>query len=132
MQRHTSIKRQDSEEEVRATDERLEKMLSQHQRTNEELENTRKAHAALEVKMKSETFEAQQTSEEIGRTSKAIESDKQDSETIKKEGKQRRIAMKKISAGSGILSTLGTVSAVAATVLFPPAGVVAAGTITLE
>ena len=82
--------------------------------------------------MKSETFEAQQTSEEIGRTSKAIESDKQDSETIKKEGKQRRIAMKKISAGSGILSTLGTVSAVAATVLFPPAGVVAAGTITLE
>ena len=105
-------------------------MHAQHQKTKKELESAKKARTALEKKMESEKSQAQQTSEEIKRRSKAIESNEQEMDTIHRKGKQRRIAMKKISAGSGILSTFGTVCAVTASVLFPPAGVVAAGTIT--
>ena len=129
LQRQTRIKRQESEEEVQATNEQLERMLAQQQRTKEELERTKRAHTALEDKMESENLRAQQTSEEIQRRSKAIESNVQEMNTIHREGQQRRIAMKKVSAGSGILSTLGTVSAVAVAVFCPPAGLVAAGTI---
>ena len=120
------------EEEVRATDERLERMFAQQQRTNMELEGTKKAQTALEDKMESEKKKAQQTNEEIQRRNEAIESNEQNIRTIENEGKQRQSTMTNISVGSGILSTIGTVSAVAATVLFPPAGVVAAGTFALE
>ena len=97
-----------------------------------ELEGTKKAQTALEDKMESEKKKAQQTKEEIQRRNEALESNEQNIRTIENEGKQRQSTMTNISVGDGILSTIGTVSAVAATVLFPPAGVVAAGTFALE
>ena len=132
MQRHTNIKRQDSEEEIKATDEQLERMLAQQQKDNEELESIKKAHRELEDMMESVKLKSQGTIEEIRRTSISIESNKQNIRKIEMEGNQRQSTMKRISVGSGIFSALGTMSAVAATVLLPPAGVVAAGTVSLE
>ena len=102
-------------------------MLARQKKTKDDLESANKAHKALKDKIKNEKLQAQQTEEEIERRSKTIESNQQEMDTITKEGKQRRRMMKGVSAGFGILSTLGTVAAVSATVLFPPAGVVAAG-----
>ena len=77
--------------------------------------------------MTCEKRKSEQMDEEIKERRKVIEENTETMETDRKEGKQRRIFLKKISAGSGILSTIGTVTAATATVLFPPAGVIVAG-----
>ena len=127
LHRQTSIKRQESTEEIEETDRRLEQSHAQRQTAELELKRVQEESKAIQDEMTCEKRKSEQMDEEIKERRKVIEENTETMETDKKEGKQRRIFLKKISAGSGILSTIGTVTAATATVLFPPAGVIVAG-----
>ena len=130
LQRHTRIRQQDSEEEVRTTNEQLQQMFVQQKTTKEELERVNKECKVLETKMRDEQWQAQQAKEEIQRNKERLEQNKQTIETVEREGEERVNTMKTIGAVSAVTSivgSVGTAGAVAASIFFPPAGLLVAG-----